>query len=189
MSNDADPNSSDPTDVEGLLEEIRIELNRRTGLFGSADDGKWSNDRAQKSQHSSPPRIEWVEDGGSIEDDTSNYTGGEDGDIGIDAVEFEVTIWAANKRECRKLRNQLYRAARATVDGPNLVFGSRYNWVPDANTHNGRKMTISITLRLPIKMEIEAGDDETGDYALVEMQSYETTVQESVVVANQAPTP
>lgn len=184
-----DPASSDPTDVEGLLEEIRIELHRRTGLFGANDGSKWSNDRVEKAQSSAPPRIEWVEDGGDIEDDTTNFTGGEDGDIGIDAVDFTVTIWAANKQDCRKLRNHLYRAIRAVVDGPNVVFGTRYDWVPDAAQHLGRKMTIPVTLRLPIKMEVEATADDAGDYQLVEMQSYETTVQESVVVANTAPTP
>jgi hypothetical protein len=183
--NEGDPNSSDPTDVEGLLEEIRIELNRRTGLFAASDAGKWSNGHAQKAQNSSPPRIEWIETGADIEDDTTNYTGGTDGDIGIDAVNFDVTIWAKTRRDCRHLRNELMRAARAVTDGPACEFGS-YTWVPDANTHNGYKLTIDLTLRLPIKMEIEGPN---GDYELVEMQSYQSTVQDYVGFEKTAPTP
>ncbi len=180
--------TSDPTDVEGLLEEIREELHRRTGLFpGSAGEACWSNDRAQKAQHAAPPRIEWVELGGDVDLESTNFTGGHDGDIGIDAIRFQATIWAANKRGCRKLRNELMRSTQNVVEGPNCLFG-RYEWLADANAALGRKMVFALTLRLPIPFDVARGDT-TGDFELAELQSYATTVQTTVAVNNQAPTP
>jgi hypothetical protein len=182
----------DPTDVEGYLEDIRGELHKRTGLFESTTDGKWStNDQTQKAQHASPPRIEWVEQGGDIEQDTGvTQTGGTGGDIGTDEVSFDVTIWTANKRDCRRLRNELLRAIRAVMDGPGYET-STYTWVPDANTKLGRKMTLPIVLRFPIPRELESGADGSspGDYALVELQTFTATVEETVPVINTAPTP
>lgn len=131
----------DPSDLDALLHEIR----RALGL----EERRWTIGSVEKAHRDTYPRVELVEEGGTINQDAPRFTGGVDGQIAIDACTFEVTLWHRDKAQCRRLLHDFLRACRDACDGPNVEFGS-YEWVPDANVNHGRKLTLQVTFHLPI---------------------------------------
>lgn len=131
----------DPSDLDSVLQEIREEL----GL----QEERQAIGKVEKFHQSAPPRIEWVEEGGEINQDAPRFTGGIDGQIAIDACAFDVTLWHRTKAECRTLLHDLVRACREVCEGPNVSFGP-YEWIGDANANHGRKLVLQVTFHLPI---------------------------------------
>ncbi len=155
--------SSDPTDIYGLIEEIRVALNELTNdLFPLAN---WVVG-LEADPLTEPPGVEWREQGGEIETGTTELTGGESGDIAMDASSFHVTIWRDTPQECKETLYDLVRAVRAITYGPNNEFGE-YTWSSETV---GRKLDVALTLRLPIKVDKDVATE------IVEFHQHTTTL-------------
>lgn len=144
---------------ETLIEEIRVELDTLTAQAAQLADlpterwpkEQWAVGQLEKQKNAAPPRIEWEEQDGSIED--SRSVGDNDGSIYTDAARYLVTVWHASVGESRRTLHNLMLAIRNVALGPNVVFGD-YAWVDDANTKKGRKVAIRVTLRIPVPAEV-----------------------------------
>lgn len=150
--------------ADTLVEEIRVELNRLTGgnVWTAA---RWAVGQLIKQQHATFPRIEWEEIGGDIED--AQLIGGADGNVGVDASKWQVTVWNKDRELCRNTMHALRVAARNVCFGPNVIFGS-YAWIDDANVKQGRKLTFQITLRIPVPSEVaQTADLETFNHQVI----------------------
>lgn len=141
LNDDRTDEERDPADLDALLNQIRAALGMQ--------EERQAIGRVEKSHISRLPRIEWVEGGGAIDPNATRYTGGSDGQIGIDACSFVVTLWHRDKIHCRRLLHDFVRACREVCDGPNVDFGS-YDWIQDANVNHGRKLALQVTIHLPI---------------------------------------
>ena len=143
-----------------LIDEIRIELDRLTRTVptdastGQWPESRWAPNKLAKQKHADLPRIEWEEVGGTIDLSARGArTGGVSGGIGTDFATFRVTVWHDSMANCRITLCNLILAARGAVDGPNVQFGS-YEWIDDAETKKGRKLTVPVRLSLPVPAEV-----------------------------------
>jgi hypothetical protein len=133
---------SDPTNEDELLEEIRV--------AAQIPVERWAIGRREKWRHANPPRVEWLEVGGSIDTNQTELTGGERGDIAVDTSAYVLTIWHLDKQRCKQLLYHLIRTIRDVVYGPNVVW-STWEWIQDDNVKLGRKLAIQVAIRMPIK--------------------------------------
>jgi hypothetical protein len=158
----------DPTDLDALVEAIREELNARTG--GVFKEGRVCLGLLSKNKSSTFPRVEFVEIGGKLEDDTTQNTGGTQGDIAVDAKEFEVVIWGKDTRDCLAIFFELKRAMRTVFDGQECEV-TDYSWDEPGNNDRGRKLICpSVIVRTHVPAATKY------DWTLTQVEHFETTV-------------